>query len=245
MMILKKWFTLIEILLVLSILTIIFFMSRWLFNNPNQNVINSEICINEIAGQVEQFFYNAVTGREFEQWTIVPTTYTIHFNGEKNSLWNGVNLYVNWNSWANTNSELPISGWLYNVFENFWWRTRSSNNANKCNNNKFFVVFSWTNANTAFSSTININKNFTSTNGNIGWISIRQCAWSTCTNVFQQTIDFLICETAKYYTTNDRLWPWQCIHTQSLIFDISTQSIRRNKCLGINRSNNTCNKRSF
>ena len=244
-MILKKWFTLIEILLVLSILTIVFFMSRSLFNNPNQNVINSEICINEIAGQVEQFFYNAVTGREFEKWVITPTIYSIQFNGEKNALWNGVSLYVNWNSWSNSNSELPTTGWLYNVFEKFWWRTLSSKNSEKCNNSKFFVVFSGVSADNSFGSTITINKNLAWTNDNIGWISIRQCEWLSCRNVFQQTIDFLVCDTAQYYTSNDRLWPGRCIHTQSLIFDVSTQSIRRNKCLGINRAENTCNKWSF
>ena len=51
-------------LIILALLGIVIFMSRSLFTDPNKDIINSEICINKVSGELEKFLYNGITGKK-------------------------------------------------------------------------------------------------------------------------------------------------------------------------------------
>ena len=50
--------------MVISIIAVIFLISKSLFVNPNQDLISSEICINTINGDLSTFFYEGITGKD-------------------------------------------------------------------------------------------------------------------------------------------------------------------------------------
>lgn len=68
-----------EMLLVIAILAIAIVMSRPLFQNPNQDIIESEVCINAISSQLESFFLNATLGKSLSDGQ-QPDLYVIGLN---------------------------------------------------------------------------------------------------------------------------------------------------------------------
>lgn len=61
------------------IILILFVSSKSLFQTPNKYLIDSEACINRINGQLSQFFYQGVTGKDKNIGGInyEPDTYSI------------------------------------------------------------------------------------------------------------------------------------------------------------------------
>ncbi len=279
-MIRKQWFTILELILVLGVLSTLIVMSKSMFTNPNNDVLQSEVCINQISTQIEWFLNNAITGKWYLNGIVNPTTYTIKVLHTDSTRWNSINLYTDGNSTSDTNGELDDvfpSTWSYNVFENFWSPDRSAIIANDCQNKKFVILLS---SIPTYSSDldsheleegpiktpppkglppkgfpptnelptidiITINKNLESSSDNPGWISL--CNWEfPCTwtddPIIAYTLTYRVCSN---YNENTQIGDNNCIHTYSNRIDLATQSVKSNKCLGIDRNNNVCNKRSI
>lgn len=221
----KKWFTLIEMALVIGIISIMFLSSQKLFTNNNQYLINSEVCINTINGKLSQVFYQAVTGKnQYNSWTstfITPDEYNI----------------VVYNSWWVQESHIAFyaknstsSTLIDNIFISWSWSSIPS-----CNANSYRVILSWENiwSPTNAWTNITINKHFSNTTNTPG---IRICAinstdYENCINttpIFSSTIEYRVCPKAWQSVDTS-----QCKHTFSTRFDTATQSIKENKCLDI------------
>ncbi len=225
----KSWFSLLEMILVIIIISILFLASRNFFQTPNKYLVDSEVCINTIQGKLSQFFYQGITGKD---WTVSWVTYE----------WNNYRFDFLFNTMDSSSIVLAIStGWqIYLPIETI------SNDSNttkiaSCDTNIYKVILSWSvflstwyRASTGFS--IDINKNL---NNSLGKPWMRICNGSTCSWIFSSKIDFLTCKKENWIIDIN-----SCRNMYSSRFDTTTQSLKTNRCLNA-LYNQPCSKRSI
>lgn len=76
----KRWFTLAEIMLTISIMSVLIFVMRPFFQSKKKDYIYIESCINKIYGDMNNFMYNSATSKWIASWSndrIFPDKYTI------------------------------------------------------------------------------------------------------------------------------------------------------------------------
>ncbi len=217
----KKWFTLIEVLLLIIIILIIFTASKNLFQTPNKYLIDWEVCINTIHGKLNQFFYQGVTGKNktINGITYEPTQYI---------------LTITW--WVYSKIWLSISDSITTVVDSEIFISNTGSNIPSCNTNNYTVVLSGSNI-TPTGMSIYLNKNLNNSSWKPG---MSMCRWTDCTNIFTTKIDYIICK-----KTNNIIDTNSCKHTFSTRFDTATQSIRSNRCLSLEYDTQSCQKRSI
>ena len=219
----KKWFTLLELVLVISIIAVIFLISKSLFVNPNQDLISSEICINTINGDLSTFFYEGITGKDqidkITKISISPIKYLIGIDS------------VNFQS----RISLTAKGETGQVVNVFWYDIKDINN---CQTNKYKVIFSWTSFQPNSQIIITLNKNLSNENGGPG-MTICSWTWAGCISgaLYTATINYLVCPYIAWALSMAK-----CKHTSSIKFETATQSIKTNKCLDVSYNDNTCKK---
>lgn len=93
-----KWFSLLELVIVIVIISILVVASRTLFTMPNQYLMESERCIAWLDGYVRQFFYHAISGKSLtiSGDIIIPETYTMVFESWQ---WSGDFAVILWYPW--------------------------------------------------------------------------------------------------------------------------------------------------
>lgn len=217
----KKWFSLIELLLVIIIILILFLASKNLFEAPNKYLIDSEACMNRLNGHMSQFFYQGVTWKDktISGSTYEPNTYNIQIKQATGATIIG--LYIS--TWGNSyilDNEIFIS----NTWSNILW----------CNTNVYSVIMSGQDIQNSWNNvSIILNKNLNNSLGNAGMRICRNYdLWnpSLCNQTFSTKIEFLVCK--KNPTTNT-LDMSTCKHTYSSRFDTATQSLKSNRCLNV------------
>ncbi len=221
MMNIKKWFSLIELLLVITIILILFSVSKKLFQTPNKYLIDSEACINRLNGHITQFFYQGVTGKgkTINSNTYEPNTYNIQI--QQFTWWTEIGLYI---STGTNNYILDNKIFISNTWSNILW----------CNTTIYSVIISGQDLQTNNDNiSILLNKNLNNSLWNAG---MRICkdynVWSpaTCNQTFSSKIEFLVC---KKNPSNNIIDMSTCKHTYSSRFDTATQSLKSNRCLNI------------
>lgn len=217
----KQGFTLIELMLVIIILVILFVASKNLFQTPNKYLIDGEVCINNIYGQLSQAFYQGVTGKDKVISGVIyePSSYGIEI-----SKWTGysaINLYLS----TGDNSYIQESE---NIIYNTWSSIMG------CGAPWYTVMISWSSLqNSNDNINIIINKSLQNSQNN-AWIKIcrnyNPVSPASCISSFSEKIDFLIC---KKNPNNNIVDMASCKHTFSTRFDTATQSIKSNRCLNV------------
>jgi hypothetical protein len=226
----RKWFSLMELLLVIVIILILFLASKSLFQTPNKYLIDSESCINRVQWNISQFFYQGISGKDktINGITYQPDTYAIQI--KKDTWYNEIWLYIS--TWANylLDSKMTI--------------TQTGSTIPWCNTNLYNVILSWSQLSSNNNNiTILINKNLNNTLWEAG---MRICQNydinipNTCTSAFSSKIYFLVCKKTSSTNTIDMS---TCKHTYSSRFDTATQSVKTNRCLNI-LYDQPCRKRS-
>lgn len=221
----KQWFTLLELILVVSIMAIIFLISRSLFTNPNQELVGSEICINTINGEISKFFYQGVAGKDhLKDGTNIafsPDQYLISLKGGSGAA-------------AILFSARDGSGGRH---QDSYEEIRMYHNS--CDTNKYVVGFSWNS--TEFPATIIINKGLShdfSISGMSICVGEVGTGWVACTQaLFSARIDYVVCPKHDGVVALA-----ECKHTLSMKFDTATQSMKTNKCLDVSYIDSTCKK---
>lgn len=110
----KKWFTLLELIMVIGIILILIVSFRNIYNNTNRDFLYAETCINKIHGEMNNFVYSAMTSRGLyiKTGTVFPLQYTISIFPT-----NKINLrYKNQNNTTGTYLSLDISSWSMEPF---------------------------------------------------------------------------------------------------------------------------------
>ena len=217
----KKWFSLIELLLVIIIILILFWASQNLFQTPNKYLIDSEACINRLNGHMTQFFYQGVTGKDktINGTTYEPNTYNIQINQFTGATTIGLYISTGGNTYISDNEIFISSTW-----SNILW----------CNTNIYTVIMSWQDIQSSGNNiSIILNKNL---NNGLGSAGMRICKDydilipMLCNQTFSTKIDFLVCKKNAGSNIVDMS---SCKHTYSSRFDTATQSIKSNRCLNI------------
>lgn len=85
----KKWFTMIELIIVIGIISVLMLTLRNIFTNTNQDFLYAETCINKVYGDINNFIYSAMTSKGLysNSATIFPEQYTILINSWWINLW--------------------------------------------------------------------------------------------------------------------------------------------------------------
>lgn len=97
----KKWFTLLELIMVIGIIFILILTFKDIFSNTNRDYLYTETCINKVYWEINNFVYSAMTSRGLyigsTTGTIYPLQYTIsiipnneihlRYKDQNNSTW--------------------------------------------------------------------------------------------------------------------------------------------------------------
>ena len=77
----KKWFSFLEMLIVVMIVSVLFVAFRWSFQIKNKDILYGQSCIETIYGQVNNFLYAWLSSKWVFSWssTIFPNEYIINF----------------------------------------------------------------------------------------------------------------------------------------------------------------------
>lgn len=123
----KKWFTFLEVLIVMMIVSILFVTLRSSFQIKNKEVFYEQACVESIYGQINNFLYGAISSKSVNSWwtQIFPDVYNIHFDTSNQ------NISLQYKTTGNpyyTYNKINISG---------------QNNMQYCNNNNSTLVLSW------------------------------------------------------------------------------------------------------
>lgn len=83
-----KWFTLIEVIMVLAIVSILMLTLKSFFQIKNKEQYYGQVCTTTLYGQVSNFVYQWITSKLIKtgSTTIVPVTYYITFDSVVNSI---------------------------------------------------------------------------------------------------------------------------------------------------------------
>ena len=77
----KKWFSFLEMLIVIMIVSILFVAFRSSFQIKNKDVMYGQACIETIYGQINNFLHAGLSSKSLFTWTtIFPDQYIISFN---------------------------------------------------------------------------------------------------------------------------------------------------------------------
>lgn len=226
----RKGFTIIEIILVIIIIMILFLASRNLFQAPNKYLIDSEVCVNTVYGQLSQFFYQWITGKDK----------TINWiSHEPNSYW------IQISRWTTGYSSVWLyisTGWNY-IQESRNHISTTGSSVIWCNSQIYTVMLSWVNLKNNWENiSVFLNKDLQNSLGSAGMRICKNYDFATpgvCNRSFSEKIDFLICKKNTNWTIDIP----SCKHTFSTRFDTTTQSIKSNRCLNIIYEGQ-CKKRS-
>lgn len=201
----KKWFTLLELIMVIGIILVLIVSFRNIFENNNKDFLYAETCINKIHGDMNNFIYSAMTSRGLyiKTGTIFPLQYTISILPDKE-------IHLRYKDQNNTTGtyikhDLYSTGVLSQSY---------------CRTNNYTTKLSWS----AFNITINK-------------ASLQDQTLPTFTindgqEIFTKTTEMYLC-----YTGN------LCKEIANFITDIRTQTIKKKKCILINKEGTNCLQR--
>lgn len=81
----KKWFSFLEILIVMMIVSILFIAFRSSFQVKNKDVLYSQACIETLYGEVNNFLHAGLSSRSIQSWgtQIFPDQYIISFKPDE------------------------------------------------------------------------------------------------------------------------------------------------------------------
>ena len=124
----KSWFSFLEMLIVIMIVSVLFIAFRSSFEIKNKDVLYGQACIETIYGQVNNFLHAGLSSKSLFVWTstIFPDQYIISFNP-----WSGlITLAYKEKGQGNTNtySSIEFTG---------------SNNIMYCSSNAYTIQLTW------------------------------------------------------------------------------------------------------
>lgn len=196
----KKWFTLIEMVIVVTVISILIFIMKPFFQNNKKDYLYIESCINKVYGDMNNFMYASATSKWLYSWTtrLFPSQYIIKV---KNS--NTIALEYKQTTWQTGTYLTDMLTWMRQYY--CWSNTYTS---------KFSGDF----------FTLTIDKSKSSTNGNTQWYSLTWtkaaftgsiwmylCYGTKCNEVAQIEIDTRIqmLKKRKCLYVNEALWVCQ------------------------------------
>lgn len=122
----KKWFSFLEMLIVIMIVSVLFVAFRSSFQIKSKDVLYGQACIETVYGQVNNFMHAWLSSKSIYtgNTTIFPDQYSISFNPVDQKI---LLSYKKQNS-----------GYIYNSIE-FSWNT----NIMYCNSNSYTIKLTW------------------------------------------------------------------------------------------------------
>lgn len=226
-----RWFSLIEIVMVVMILTILISASRLLFSLPSKYIIEGEQCVNTVHGEVVKFFYEAITGKaktttSTGDFWVTPERYSIIFDGGNPNY--GVDLwfiFTDYDGSENTTSVKEIrleSG-------------ATENNIVGCRSNRHRVMLSgWVRyggLNYPLKVIINKNLSTQNTSNSMSLCAADPWSWYDCkpwSSLFTGMIDYMLC---KSNNNNGVYNSCQLFFTEYI--DTRSQTIFSKRCLSL------------
>jgi len=123
----KKWFSFLELLMVMMVVSILFVAFRSSFQVKNKDVFYGQACVESIYGEINNFLYAAISSKSINSWwtQIFPDVYNINFDVSNQSI--SLKYKTTGNPYY-TYSDITISG---------------QNNIQYCNNNNSTLLLSW------------------------------------------------------------------------------------------------------
>lgn len=84
----RRWFTMIEIILVLLILSILFLSFKQLFQIKNKDVVYGQTCIENLYGKINNFAKSAIRSQSIYSWSVAyyPDTYKVEIIPSQNAI---------------------------------------------------------------------------------------------------------------------------------------------------------------
>ncbi len=218
-----KWFSLLEMIVVLIIIGVIIIASRRLFEMPSQYLMDGERCMTSVDGQVKQFFYHAVSGKSLSisGALVMVDNYTIIFKPSTSEIILGY-----------------LSGSLVNTYDRISLTGSTTRTIGWCMSDIHHVSLSWW----SLWSGIRIDLRKNLRNDGDSW-PMTICAIDSndnCINGANYTtgmISYVVCK---------EWWNNTCTTTRTLLyefFDTRTQNIKTKKCLWLPLETE-CHKRS-
>jgi hypothetical protein len=137
----KKWFTILEMVIVIGIIAVMMVAFKNVFTYQKKDLLYWESCINRMFGEVNNFLYSAITSKWlYISWvTIYPQQYIINFDTTKNAIilqYNGT------------------TAWTYKYITMTWAMAQNY----YCTNAGYQMFLSWS------TTTVTINKGLTPNN---------------------------------------------------------------------------------
>ncbi len=196
-----KWFSLLELMIVIFIMWILFLLWRWWFTTKNKSFYYAQSCVNYIYWDVNYFLNSAFVSRGIKSWDFVtfPDEYIIKFD------WNSNKIFFNYKYWP------EIITWYTLVIS--WWT-----NWYHCNGIGYSVVLSW-------GSNLFIKKNI----NNSDWVWFlfeknvwhRDITWSIvfyyCNNSFCKDLAMFVVDSRKKNITRRFCWIYTWINNTKCI----------------------------
>lgn len=132
----KKWFSFLEILIVIMIVGILLVTFRSSFQIKNKDVLYGQACIETIYGEVNNFLHAAVSSKSVNSWgeQIFPSTYIITFDPLRQridlwyetswtfySLYRSISMTGESNNYCSSSSyTIVMHGDTYQIYINKW-----------------------------------------------------------------------------------------------------------------------------
>jgi len=162
----KKWFTIIEILIVIILISVLLVSFSWIFQLKSKSTLYWQVCVNNLYGDISNFFFAGITSKAIYSGSqkIFPSIYYIDFDVPNNQI---ILKYLN-NDTINTNRILELS---WNIWVSYY-----------CLTNSYKIILSWS------STTVKINK-WLSQDENLQTLTLSWWASN-----FLGEVDFLLCE---------------------------------------------------
>lgn len=124
----KKWFSFLEMLIVIMIVSILFVSFRSAFQVKNKDVLYGQACIETLYGQINNFLHAGLSSKSLFSWTtpIFPDQYIITFN----PLTQDIVLGYQKQGFDYSYAKIDMTG---------------NTNNNYCITNSYIIVLSWDN----------------------------------------------------------------------------------------------------
>lgn len=193
----RKWFTILEMILVILVMGIIFLFSQNLFLSTNQNSLYSQSCINFLYWDIRNFLEGGITGKGFFSGNqrVFPDTYTIYFD----TTLNAVRLRYVVNTIPTTTKTLYLS-WGSSTTSSCLWKS-------------YRTLFTGANIGITINKNIQVwsEKNsfeLTGTTNTTGGVMVLLCEGITCKQVHQFIIDKRISQIISKRCLSQTLTGW-------------------------------------
>ena len=239
----KKWFTLLEVILVISILGILIVAARQLFVSPNKNIIDSEVCMNALEGKINSYFFNIISWKnQYQQGNSIAVKET---NIKKHTIfisteWGGdASVFEVWLKVTNLSGVEQIVDYMRRGPG-----TLLPLQDMGCATKKYVVLLSISPIIVPPNSIIKISltKNLQGDSSLLPMEMTREpILWWPLTPI---PISFPISLGVCSRNPDGTLVLDECIITRKMRFEVATQSFKTNICLGIDRSTNICSNRT-